>query len=256
MATITSKPANINAMTDRERILVNIAAELAHEVEYYQRMIAVQEHERHWPDSARRIRAEWGMIDRPKYQKGDLVVCFTSTGRQQNPWLISFVEADGCKDDSRGLLLRAIGTDKLCDYSNESFIRIKGIQARLLWEGEQYQFLLKLYRALSKIGNYMHVFRGLEFPEPRLAVVYIGERWGGMNKPTKPYTVEFRFTKRTSVKTIITGLEMAGFGAREFEPDDGSYQGPMQGLTTITRTDVVKTLQASGVAAPPQPPTP
>lgn len=238
---------DINAMTDRERILVNIAAELAHEVEYYQRMLCVRQHERQWSDSARRIRTNWDCIGRPKYEKGDLVVCFTSTGRQQNPWLISFVEADGCKDDPRGLLLRAIGTDKLCDYSNESFIRITGIPARLLWEGDQYQFSVKLNRALRKIDEYMHVFRGLEFPEPNRAVVYIGQRWGGMNNPTKPYTIEIPFTKRTSVKAVIEALENNGFGTREFEPDDGNYQGPMQGLTVITRADVVQTLQASGV---------
>jgi hypothetical protein len=238
---------NPNAMTDRERILVNIAAELAHEVEYYQRLPVVQAHERQWPDSARRIRAEWSAIGKPKYEKGDLVVCFTSTGRQQNPWLISFVDADGCKDDSRGLLLRAIGTDKLCDYSNESFIRITGIPARLLWEGDQYQFSLKLHKALNRLDNYTHVFRGLEFPEPDRAIVYIGERWGGLGKPTKPYTVEIRFTKRTNIKAIITALQAAGFGTREFEPDDGTYNGPMQGLTVIRRDDVVRTLQASGV---------
>lgn len=238
---------NVNAMTDRERILINIAAELAHEVEYYQRLPVVQAHERQWPDSARPIRTEWGVLNRPKYQKGDLVVCFTSTGRQQNPWLISFVEADGCKHDAQGLLLRAIGTNNLCDYSNESFIRITGIPARLLWEGDQYQFSLKLHKALRKLDNYLHVFRGLEFPESNRAVVYIGQRWGGMSKPTKPYTVEIQFAKRTSVKSIISSLEAAGFGTREFEPDDGSYQGPMQGLAVITRADIVKTLQASGV---------
>lgn len=235
-----------NVMTDRERILVNIAAELAHEVEYYQRLHVVQEHERSWPDSARRIRAEWTALGNPKYDKGDLVVCFTSTGRQQNPWLISFVEADGCKNDPNGLLLRAIGTNNLCDYSNESFIRITGIPARLLWEGDQYQFSLKLHRALMKLDNYMHVFRGLEFPEPFRATVYIGQRWGGLNKPTKPYTVDIYFTKRTTIKAIITDLKAGGFGTREFEPDDGTYEGPMQGLTTITRDDVVKTLQAAG----------
>lgn len=239
--------ANPNVMTDRERILVNVAAELAHEVEYYQRLPVVQEHERQWPDNVRSIRTEWGMIKRPKYKRGDLVVCFTSTGRQQNPWLISFVEADGCKDDAHGLLLRAIGTDRLCDYSNESFIRITGIPARLLWEGDQYQFSIKLHRALSKIGNYMHVFRGLEFPESNRAIIYIGERWGGLGKSTKPYTVEIPFTKRMSIKAIVAALETNGFGIREFEPDDGTYQGPMQGLATITRTDVVKTLAAEGI---------
>ncbi len=237
---------NINAMTDRERILVNIAAQLAHEVEYYQRLPVVQEHERRWPDNARSVRTQWGCINRPRYHKGDLVVCFTSTGMRQNPWLISFVEADGCKHDAQGLLLRAIGTNNLCDYSNESFIRITGIPARLLWEGDQYQFSLKLHKALRKLDNYMHVFRGLEFPEPSRAIVYIGQRWGGLDKPTKPYTVEIPFTKRTSIKAIVATLETNGFGTREFEPDDGTYEGPMHGLAVIKRADVVQTLQAAG----------
>src|SRR5689334_1884381 len=189
------KKSDVNTMTDRERILVNIASMLAHEVEYYQRLPVVQEHERRWPKNARTIRAEWSAIGRPKYNKGDLVVCFTSAGRQQNPWLISFVEADGCKNDPQGLVLRAIGTNRLCDYSNESFIRIVGIPARLLWEGEQYRFSLNLHKALVRLDSYTHVFRGLEFPEPDRAVVYIGERWGGLGKPTRPYTIELSFTK-------------------------------------------------------------
>lgn len=234
--------------SDRARILVNIVSMLAHEVEYYQRSLAVRQHEAEYPDSARSIRTNWDCIGRPEYKKGDLVVCFTSSGRQQNPWLVSFVEANGCKDDSRGLLLRAIGTDNLCDYSNESFIRITGIPERLLWEGDKRQFSLKLNKALRKLDNYIHVFRGLEFPEPNIAKVYIGERWGGLNKKTKPYTIEIPFAKRTSIKAIITALEAGGFGTREFEIDDGSYEGPMQGLTTITRTDLVKSLQAEGIA--------
>lgn len=234
--------------SDRARILINVVSMLAHEVEYYQRLPVVQQHEAQWPDSARNIRAKWDCMGRPQYEKGDLVVCFTSSGRQQNPWLISFVEADGCKDDPRGLLLRAIGTDKLCDYSNESFIRITGIPERLLWEGDKRQFSLKLNKALRKIDNYIHVFRGLEFPEPNRAKVYIGERRGGLNQNTKPYIIEIPFTKRMSVKAVIVALEAGGFGTREFELDDGTYQGPMQGLAVITRPALVKSLQAEGVA--------
>lgn len=244
-ATMARKKQNV--MTDRERILINIAAMLAHDLNYYQMLSVVKEHERQWPNSMRPIRTDWGMFGRPQYKKGDLVVCFTSSGRQQNPWLVSFVEEDGCKHDPQGLLLRAIGTDQLCDYSNESFIKLTGIPARLLWEGDQYQFSLKLHKALNKIGNYQHVFRGLEFPEAFRAAVYIGERWGGLSNPTKPYIIEFPFNKRMSVKSIIATLEANGFGTREFEPDTGDYKGPMQGLAVITRGDLVETLQSQGV---------
>jgi hypothetical protein len=202
-------------MTDRERILTNIAALLAEEVCRLQRIPAVREQLAN-PRCLGHIRVE-DPYERPAFKKGDLVLCQTSTGLQQNPFLVSFVEADGNKNDPRGLVLRAIGTNQLCDYSNENFCKITGIQGRFLFEGAQREFSVKLHKALRKIGSYNHRFREVSFPEDWVAEVRIGEPFGGLNKPTKDYLIRIPFTKRMAIKAIVAQLVEQGYGTREFE---------------------------------------
>lgn len=237
--------------TDRERILINIAALLASELAHLQSRPDVQRYMAS-PHSLSRIFCEWDLFNKKPFRKGELVVCQSSTGRQQNPWLVSFVEQQGFANEPRGLVLRAIGSRDLCNYGNESFIRINGIAERLLWEGEKHAFSRKLHKALRVLDNYGHRFRGLEFPEDGVATVYIGQVFGGLGKPTKPYSVSIAFNKRTSVKGIISQLKAQGFGTREFELDDGTYSGPMEGFATFTRESLIQTLQAEGVELKPE----
>jgi len=235
-------------VNDRERILVNICAALAHELSNLQSLPEVQRYMAN-PHSLSRVRCDWSSFNRKPFEKGDLVACFTSYGMQQNPHLVSFVEGPH-PNDSSGLALRAIGTNDICNYGNESFIRISGIPERLLWEGSKHEFAQKLSKAFRNLDDYGHRFRGLEFREDGIASVFVGEVFGGsLSKTgqTKPYEIKIKFTKRTTIKNIISQMKEQGFGTRKFELDDGTYAGPMQGLASIKRDDLVKSIEAQGI---------
>jgi hypothetical protein len=218
--------------TDRERVLMNIAAMLACELASIQSLPAVQEY------IARRnplVVADWSGPE--TYERGELVVCHTSAGRQENPWVIAEVAERGSKYDPQGVLLRALGTDLTCWYGNESFIRIKGLSGSLLWEGEQKKFEAKVHKAHRNFDEMWHCFRGLEFDrdDPALARLFIGERYGGLSKRTKPYVITLKWNKRTTIKSIMAQMTEQGYGTREFEPMDESYDGPMEGVTILTK---------------------
>lgn len=232
-------------MTDRERILMNIAAMLAKELCNLQSLPSVREYMNN-PHSLSHIRMESGYAPKPKYEKGDLVLCQTSVGRQQNPWLISFVESAGCKNDPSGLLLRSVGEKATCNYGDESCAKIVGIPERLLWEGDKQQFSEKLTKALLKLDTHTHRYRGLRFPKEGQADVTFGEIWGGLRNKTKPYTLRVIYTRKTTIKNIVAQLESQGFGTRKFEAEDGvptHFMNPQP----ITRASNVATLGAAEI---------
>ena len=230
------KPDQIEPMTDRERILMNIAATLACELSTLQRLPAVQEYLSN-PHSLSSVHAEENLFERP-YIKGDLVVCATSARRRQNPWIVSFVEEVDIPNDPRGLCLRAIGRKELCNYGNESFIRITGIPERLMYEGAQQRFVEKLSKALvCNPDSYGHRYRGVKFPDDRTAVVSIGQVFGGFGSDrTKPYTITIPFTAKTSIKAISAALLKGGLGTRKFEPEDEPSVNPRPATMTIVKT--------------------
>jgi len=238
-------------MTDRERILLNIASMLAQEVATLQRLPAVQQYMAS-QYSLSHIAIEEPGFERPKYNKGDLVLCQSSVGRNENPFVLAFVEANGCKNDPSGLLLRAIGTNDLCDYGNERFARITGIPERMLWEGEKQQFANKLYKTLRKMDTYVHRFRGLSFPEDGQADVTFGEIFGGLSKHSKPYTLRVAYTPKTTLKSIRQQLEAQGFGVRKFEEDDGTYDGQFHNPQAITRESLIGELTGAGIELKPE----
>ena len=205
--------------SDRERILVNIAALLAEEVCRLQRMPEVQARLSS-PHEHIHVRVVDGSFPRPAYKKGDLVLCQTSTGLQQNPFLVSFVEEVGCPNDPCGLLLRAIGTAATSNYGNESFGIITGIPEKFLWEGEKQGFVTKLMKALRKFPMGHHRCRGTTFPADGVAKVTIGEVFGGLARPTKPYVMTIKFDKRTTIKAIVAQMTEMGLTTREFEPKE------------------------------------
>lgn len=230
---------------DRERILVNIAALLASELASLQALPILQDYLK--SQHCSRVRAQWFCRE---LRRGDLVVCGTSAALQQNPWIISFVEENGIEGDPGGALLRAIGTDALCNYGNESFTKITGIPERLLWSGEQHKLAVKVSKAFKQLGNYTHRFRGLQFDQndEHTAYVFVGECFGGLlgDKKTKPYRITIKFGRKTTIKSIISQMEDQGFGKRDFEPDDGSYEGPMQGVASFTKESLTSAIEASG----------
>jgi hypothetical protein len=223
--------------TDRERVLTNIAAHLAsalYSLQLNPAVRAVMDR----PGSYHDVRTEGCAFSLPPLTKGDLVLCLTSSGIKQNPFLVSYVEEVGLPHDPRGLVLRAIGTEQTCNYSNESFVKITGIPDKFLWEGEKQSFVTKLHKALRKCNSYAncdsygHRYRTVKFPEDGIAEVIIGECFGGLARPSKPYTIRIPYTKRTTIKFICQQLTEQGYGSRKFELEEvkepelsGIYEG-------------------------------
>lgn len=235
---------------DRERVLANIAATLANELAYLQMLPAVQEHMRK-DCSLARVLCREGFARRVPFKIGDLVSCRTSAGIKQNTFVIAFVESVGTPNDPNGLLLRAIGTNDLCNYSNEEFVEIIGIPKSLLWMGEQRRFQEKVQKVLRKLNTYVHRFRGLEFIGDDEADVYFGEVFGGAmaNKATNPYAIRVKFDRKTTLKSIVKQLKDGGFGTRKFEPDDGQSE-KFGNPKPITKADLLGMLEDHGIAPP------
>lgn len=229
---------------DRERVLCNIAALLARELAHLQLLPAVREYMES-PHSLSSIVCKMGTFRKEPFEKGALVLCQTSTGVQQHPFLISLVEKQGIENDARGLVLRAIGRNDLCNYGNESFVEIIGIPERMMWTGEKRKFALKIEKVMRKISVYAHRYRGLVFVGDWEADVYVGEAFGGLETPTKPYAIRVAFNKKTTLKKIREDLLAGGYGTREFDPDDGVH-GPFHNPRPITRDDVLGALKAQG----------
>lgn len=222
------------SMSDRERILMNIAGLLAEKLFELQR----------FNSSPREgLYVSGGYCSKNDLKRGDYVVCLTSVGQQENPWVVSVVE-EGGRDAA---LLRSIGTDLTCNYGNEAFLRINGLPERLLWEGQRRVFQLKVYKAIQKLDTYMHRFRGIEFVSDAQARIWFGEIFGGMNKPTKPYSIAVNFSKKTTVRNIVEQLKAGGHGSRALEPDDGKGDGPFHNPQPITRETVVNALKNAGM---------
>jgi hypothetical protein len=237
--------------TDRERILVNIAAHLAEEL--YSLRLFVPEVDRYYTSGRAMspivVTGGFGREpSRKPFKKGALVLCNTACRMHTNdPFLVSFVESNGIKHDANGLVLRAIGTSNLCNYGNENFLEIVGIPEKFLWEGPRWKFATKLYSALRKLDTYIHRYRGLEFIDDVSAKVWFGEMFGGLGKRTKPYSITVKFNAKSTIKEIIQQLQDGGFGKREFEPEDGKDDAPFHNPVSITRDSLIETLEASGV---------
>jgi hypothetical protein len=193
------------------------------------------------------VRAEWYCRE---LRKGDLVVCQTSIIAQQHPWLIAIVEEVGIPNDPRGAVLRAIGTNALCNYGNESFTKVTGVPEKLLWDGPRRKVYLKIHKALREFATHKHRFRGLQFDDQQdeVAYVFVGPHifYQDAGNPVKPYKITIRFNAKTSVADIVGQMQEQGFGTRDFEPDDGSYTGPMEGCATFTRDSLASNLNAAG----------
>ena len=241
--------------TDRERILVNIAAHLAEEL--YSLRLFVPDVDRYYTSSRcmSPITVTGGFGSEPSkkpFKKGALVVCNTACRIHTNdPYLVSFVESNGIKNDPNGLVLRAIGSEKMCNYGNENFLEVVGIPEKFLWEGPRWKFATKLYAALRqlndlkehvKLDTYGHRYRGLEFVDDSSAQVWVGECFGGLGVKTKPYSITVTFNSKTTVKGIVQQLKNGGYGSRLFEPEDGKSDAPFGNPQSITRSDLIDTL--------------
>ena len=149
-----------------------------------------------------------------KPEPGDLVI---GTTGGVSRWTIGWY-VEPSPSDLGGALLREIGSDKLCNYSNERFVPIVGLDPLDTLEGDQYAMLIKVYKAFRKGGEYLYRFGGLDFDGDD-AVIWIRAAFGGRfsGGEAKPFPVRLVWTKRTPIKTILAVMVAGGYGTREFE---------------------------------------
>jgi hypothetical protein len=104
--------------------------------------------------------------------------------------------------------------------SNERFVPIVGLDPAQLLEGEQLVFTGKVRKAMKRSGHEdWHRYAGVEFQEPGRARIWVRQRYGGLNHPSLPYSVEMDYTPKTTQKAIIEALLAAGYGTRKFDLD-------------------------------------
>lgn len=195
-------------MNDKERILMSVLERL-----YFTQVLCLRgDQESKFRDSVdRREYVHFGAYDDRPIQKGDLVLA--QTGRVSDwkiAWVHEVVSFDTC-------ILREIGSNRLCNWGNEKFIRIVGVDSSVLLEQDQYIFQQKVIKAFSKGNEYLYRFGGVEFPQDGVAMVWIREAFGGIGKPSKPFSFEMKYNKKTSVKKILESMISNGYGTKEFE---------------------------------------
>ena len=133
-------------------------------------------------------------------QPGDLVT--TMTTLSPNEWMVGLVHE--VKPDC--VVIREIGSDRLCDYRNESFIRIdKEILGFEILEGIQYKTYKKVIKAFAESDfSYTFRFKGITFQGDICRVD--GRR--AFHEETA-FSIVFCYNRKTSIKSIIAQLNKA-----------------------------------------------
>lgn len=125
-------------------------------------------------------------------KKGDLVVANTTP--KPHDFLVGFVEYAA----SDHVIVREIGSDRLCCWSNEAFTKInKEILGYEILEGEQYKLYEKVLKAFSQ-ANYWTVFKAISF-DGNVCTVQAREKF----KDETIFEVSFKYNSKTSIKSIV-----------------------------------------------------
>lgn len=141
--------------------------------------------------------------------KGDLVIANSTIW--PNPWSIGWFES---KDENGNYVIREIGTGMLCNYSNETFVPIRGLSNIDLLEGEQYRFYQKVLKVFSTAYEYNYRFGGIKFTDDEVAVT-IRAAWG----EGVPFDIVMPF-KKMGVATILKLMRKDGYGSRPYQKLD------------------------------------
>lgn len=148
-------------------------------------------------------------------QPGDLV--YANTGHASE-WKIGWFVLPPLKPFGPAVI-REIGSQRLCNYGNESFVPIVGLSTEELLEGEERRFYLKVLRAFGMGGEYCYRYGGIRF-EGRKAWIAVREAFGGHCGPYEesiPFECEMKFTPKTRPAWILRTMRLAGYGTRKFE---------------------------------------
>lgn len=147
--------------------------------------------------------------------KGDLVIGKTSRIDQ---WKIGFYEEE--KDRSVGLhVILDINTGQPCDYGNEEFVPIVGMDPTALLVRDERAVFEKVLGAFREGDEYMYRYGGFRFDDAGRAVVRVRESHGGFGKESVPFEIAIDWTPETTVDQILTAMRAGGYGTKSFRPE-------------------------------------
>ncbi len=125
-------------------------------------------------------------------KKGDLVLAVTSI--TPNPWFIGFLEeAKG----NGNWIIRDIATNQLCNYSNESFVKISGLHKTQLWCGHERELYRKVRKAIGKL-DYSTRYKDLDINGKEATV-----RLRDIFKNESKYIITFHWNTKTTIKSLV-----------------------------------------------------
>jgi len=199
-------------LTDRERILAIVINRLMSS-QLLNRSGDVH-NEASWRDHHGEMKyAHFAYYRKPV--KGDLVIGRTGWIGGPHEFSIGFYH----EPLSDGAVIREIGSERLCNYTNEEFTVIAGISKFNLLEGEQFKFSEKVQAAFWKADEYSYRFGGIEFPGKWRAKVWVREAFGGHRDVSVPFAIEMNFDRHTSLKQTVALLRAGGLGTKSFVPE-------------------------------------
>ncbi len=188
-------------LSDRERILLHIIRCL-----YSGSLIS-------------RHGATFGASDKRDLKPGDLVLGVTASLRAYHPWSVSEI-VEPLRGALGGFLVRDIVTGETCEYSNEMFVRIDGLDRSddVFLCGDQRALYEKVLAAFRRSGNDEYRYGGLVFDGPRTARIVVRCKFGGWRAQEEaiPFELPITFNKRTSIAAILRAMIAGGFGTREW----------------------------------------
>jgi hypothetical protein len=134
-------------------------------------------------------------------QKGDLVLC---QSMPLNEWVVGFCE------ENRGngeMMVREIGSDRLCHVGNESFVPITGLNDYELLEGDQFKFQQKVIKTFWKYEEYSYMYAGVDFLNETDAIIWVRKKWSDDR-----FSIPVNWTTKISMKKLADHMRQHGYG--------------------------------------------
>ena len=174
-------------MTDKERILMMIITRI---IPALACSFSLEKHNEY---------IEFCMLDSSKLRIGDLV--FAATTIMPNDFMVGFLE----RIESNYYVIREIGSNRLCNYSNESFTKInKEKLGYEILEGVQYKTYRKVLKAFSDYTDYSTRFKEISFEDN---MCYVKGRKMFGNETC--LSISFPYNSKTTIKEIGNKLNSA-----------------------------------------------
>ena len=169
-------------MTDKERILMIIASRIIPGLMNCYNIKKRDEYVKSY------------LFDKENLKHGDLVMA--STTITPNDFMIGFVDRLDLENDC--IVIREIGSKRLCNYFNEGFYVInKEYLGYEILEGTQYKTYQKVLKAFNKYTDYCTRFKSISFDGNKCTVQ---SRAIFSDDIENEWT--FEYNSKTSIKTI------------------------------------------------------